>query len=265
MHPRLLAFVLVSLPAVAAAAEPKGLTSARALYNAGNFDAAIEAVAPVRQQAPWADAATLVAARSHLERFRLRADPADLAMGRTLLAAVRPAALTPRDQLDLLIGLGLSLYFGESFGAAAEIFDNALGRASALGPRDRLMLVDWWATALERDALTRSTDRRPAVFERIASRMEQELGQDPGSRVANYWLAAAARGAGDIDRAWNAAVAAWVRATLSPDAAVLRTDLDRLVTTALIAERALRRPPREQAEARATLTAEWEAVKSGWK
>lgn len=264
MHLRL-AFLLVCLPAVALAAEPKGLATARALYNAGDFDAAIEALVPVRQQPQWADAASLVAARSHLERFRLRADPADLATARMLLAAARPAALTPRDQLDLLIGLGLTLYFGESFGAAAEIFDNALGRAAALGPRDRLMLVDWWATALERDAQSRSAERRAALFVRIAVRMEQELAQDPGSRVANYWLAAAARGAGDPDRAWNAAVAAWVRATLSPDAAVLRTDLDRLVTTALIAERARQRPPREQAEALAALAAEWEAVKSGWR
>ena len=47
-----------------------------------------------------------------------------------------------------------------------------------------------------------------------------------------------ARGAGDIEGAWSAAVAAWVRSTLSPETTSrLRDDLDRLVTQALIPER----------------------------
>ena len=33
--------------------------------------------------------------------------------------------------------------------------------------------------------------------------MNDEIQRDPGSPVANYWLAVAARGAGDIDGAWN--------------------------------------------------------------
>lgn len=261
----LLALLLILLPAAAAhAAEPAGLAKARALYNAGSFDAAIDAATPVRQQPQWADAAALVAARSHLERYRLRNDPADLVAGRTLLAGVRPALLTPRDQLDLLIGLGQSLYLAEHFGAAAEIFDNAFGRASALPPRDRLLLLDWWATALDREAQSRTADRRAQLFSRIVVRMEEELQQEPGSRVANYWLVAAARGGGDLDRAWDAAIAAWVRAGLSADGAMLRTDLDKLVTTALITERTRQRPAREQADAQNALRAEWEAVKLQW-
>ena len=62
--------------------------------------------------------------------------------------------------------------------------------------------------------------------------MNEEIQRDPGSPVANYWLAVAARGAGDIDGAWNSAIAAWVRSTLSPETtASLRDDLDRLVDT----------------------------------
>ena len=38
--------------------------------------------------------------------------------------------------------------------------------------------------------------------------MDDEIQRDPGSAVANYWLAVAARGAGDLDGAWNAAIAA---------------------------------------------------------
>lgn len=263
MRLRVLA-LLILLPGLANAAEPAGLANARALYNAGSFDDAIRAAMPVRQQTQWADAASLVVARSHLERFRQRNDPADLATARSILAVVRPALLSPRDQLDLLIGLGQSLFLGESYGASAEIFGNALGHPTTVSPRERLLLLDWWATAIERQAQTRSPDRRAALFARIVVRMEEELSREPGSRVANYWLAAGARGAGDLDRAWDAAIAAWVRSGLSADGAVLRSDLDRLVTTALITELTRQRPAREQADAEAALRAEWEAVKGSW-
>jgi hypothetical protein len=218
-----------------------------------------------RADAASADAAALVLGRAHLERFRLRSDPADLAAAREALSAVRAPALTPRDQLDLLVGLGQSLFLGENFGAAAELFDTALSRAAMLPERDRWLLLEWWATALEKDAQRRPSDRRPAVFERIVGRMEDELRSDPGNAPANYWLALAARGAGDLDRAWHAAMAGWIRAGLRPDgAAAVRADLDRLVTQALIPERARARPAREQQEATAALRAEWDAIKTQW-
>ena len=69
--------------------------------------------------------------------------------------------------------------------------------------------------------------------------MEEEVRRDASSTAASYWLVAATRGAGDLDRSWAAAVAAWVRAALAPDrGATLRADLDRLVTQALIPDRA---------------------------
>lgn len=249
----------------AVAAEPAALARARALYNAANYDEAIEAASVARQQPQWADAAALVLARSQLERSRLRDDPADLASARDTLSAIRAAALTPRDQLDLLIGFGQALYLGDGFGAAADVFETALGRASMLSPRDRLLLLEWWATALDREAQSRPPDRRTGLFARVADRMADDLRQDPGSRVANYWLVVAARGAGDLDRAWDAAAAGWVRASLSHESAMLRADIDRLVTTGLIPERARLRPAREQAEALSALRAEWDQVKEDWK
>ena len=43
---------------------------------------------------------------------------------------------------------------------------------------------------------------------------------------------------GDVEGAWNAAIAGWVRSTLSPETTgELRADLDRLVMQALIPER----------------------------
>ena len=250
----------------ARAAEPAALAQARVMYNAGTYDAAIDAAATARRDPKFADAAALVFARAHLERFRLGANPADLTTARETLATVRPEALSSRDQIDLLIGLGQTLYLGDAFGAAAELFDNALGRATLLPLPDRRKLLEWWATAVEREAQTRLADRRGPLFTRLGERMTAELLIEPGSPVANYWVAAAARGAGDLDRAWDAAVAAWVRATLAPESAEkLRADVDRLVTQALIAERARTRPAREQAEAVNALRAEWELLKQNWK
>jgi hypothetical protein len=84
--------------------------------------------------------------------------------------------------------------------------------------------------------------------------------------VANYWLAVSARGAGDIDGAWNSAIAAWVRSTLSPETtARLRDDLDRLMTQALIPERSRTLVAREPQDAVTALKTEWELLKSQWK
>ena len=262
----MLGLTLLGVGSAAWAAEPASLAKARALYNEANYQGAIDAAAVARRQPEWADAAALVIARAHLERYRQTAVPADLTAAREALGTVRSASLSPRDQVDLIIGLGQSLYLGEIFGAAAELFDTALARAPLLGPRDRLLLLDWWATALDREAQSRPADRRERVYERIADRMEEELRQDAGSAVANYWLAVAARGTGDVERAWDAAVAAWVRSSLTPEtASTLRVDLDRLVNQALIPERARGRAARNQQEATTAIRAEWELVKQQWK
>jgi hypothetical protein len=261
-----LALLLTGIGQEAWANEPPALAKARALYNAGDFAGAIDSASAARKEAAWADAAALVVARAHLEQYRKGANADDLSAARTALGAVRASALTPRDQVDLIVGLGQSLYLGEIYGAAAELFETALSRSSLLPTRDRLLLLDWWATALDREAQSRPVDRRPRVFERIAARMNEEVRSDAGNPVANYWLAVAARGAGDIDGAWNSAIAAWVRSTLSPEtAAGLRDDLDRLVTQALIPERSRTLVTREPQDAAAALKTEWELVKSQWK
>jgi hypothetical protein len=248
------------------AAEPQTLAKARALYNAADYDGAITAAALARTQPGAADAAALVEARAHLERYRRGADSADLAAAREALSAIRAAALAARDQVDLLVGLGQSLYLAEQFGAGAELFDTALARGALLPARDRLMLLDWWATALDREAQAVSLDRRARLYGRIATRMEEELRREPASAPANYWRAVAQRGAGDLDAAWDAAIAAWVRATLDPvSSPALRSDIDRLVTTAIIPERAHARPVREQADATEAFRAQWESIKAQWK
>jgi hypothetical protein len=68
-----------------------------------------------------------------------------------------------------------------------------------------------------------------------------------------------------LERAWAAASASWVRATLASDrGAALRADLDRLVTQALIPDRAARLTVRDRREAMASMTNEWQEFKSNW-
>jgi len=257
--------VMCLMTGAANAAEPPALAKARNLYNEGNYEGAIDAAAVSRRQAGWADASALVIGRSYLELYRQRADPKDLGAAREALGSVRKDALNTRDQVDLIIGLGLCLYRGEVFGAAANLFDTALTRGSVLSPRDRRQLLDWWASALDRQAQAGPADRRRGVFERIGARMDDELKQDPGSSVALYWRAVAARGAGDLQGAWDYAIAGWVQSTLEPETSEsLRADMDRLVQQALIPERS-RLMARDPQEAVSTLRADWELVKQQWK
>lgn len=262
----LFVLLLFSTGSTAGAAEPPALVRARSFYNAADYDSAIAAAVVAQRDTTSADAAALVLGRAHLERFRLTLDPADLVAARQTFGASRFATLSARDQVDLLIGLGQSLYLDDAFGAAAELFETALGRDVPLGADDRAMLLDWWATALDREAQARAADRRGPLYAHIADRMAEELLRDPGSRPANYWRAVAARGVGDVEGAWNAAVAGWVRSTLRPDASVaLRADLDRLVSQALVPERARVRAAPDPADTLTAMRAEWDAVKSQWK
>lgn len=260
----LIGLLLLATPALAA--EHPSLAHARVLYNTADYDGAVAAATVAFGDPASGDAATLVAARAQLERYRIALNPADLAGARTALGSVRAPRLTPRDQIDLLIGLGQALYLGEEFGAAAELFDTALHRRAALAEPDQVALLDWWATAVDREAWRLPADRRLALLEAMHARMEGEVRQDPGNPAANYWLAATARGAGDLERAWHAAVAAWVRAPLRPEStAVLRADIDRFVTEALVPERARIRPEQETTEAAAALLSDWNALKDQWR
>ena len=244
-----------------AAAEPPELAKARTLYNAGSYDEAIAAASEVRST-EWLPAAQLVIARSHLDRYRRSSQPDDLVAGRRALAAAAGAPLTPRDRVDLLVGLGQSLYFSDEYGAAAGVFDNALAQGFLLNRHDRLLLLDWWATAEDRAAQAHVNDRQ-SRFERLRRRMEEELRRDAENPSANYWLVVGARGSGDVQGAWDAAVAAWVRSTFFRDGAdTLRADLDRVVTQAIIPERSRLQ---KDADSGRALRDQWESIKEQWK
>jgi len=240
------------------------LLAARQFYNAGEFDRAIDAATQAAANSTSASSARLVLGRSRLERYRKTTVATDLEEARTDLRAVDPGALDARERLELQIGLAVVLFFEERYGAAAELLDPLVDTSSTLAPDAHERAVDWWATALDRHAQAMDPADRGAVYERVIDRVEQELRRDNTSPAAGYWLAAAARGSGDLDRAWAAACASWVRASLTPArSAALRADLDRLVLQAIIPEKATK-SPRDRRQAIASLTADWDAFKEAW-
>jgi hypothetical protein len=248
-----------------AGAAPDALATARRLYNLGEYDRALDAAREAATTPATAASARLVIGRINLERYRQSAQSADLEEAHDALRALDPQALDPRERIELQVGLAELLYFDEQFGAAAELFDPVLEASSALGPNAHERVLDWWASALDRQAQAQATTDRAPVYGRIVVRMEQELRRDPASMPAAYWLAAASRGAGDLDRAWAAASAGWIRAVAARDRGVaLRADLDRLVIQAIIPDRAARSPVRDRRQATAAMTADWESFKKTW-
>lgn len=263
---RWLMFVVLAAGLAAPVGASDQLAEARRLYNLGQYDAAEKLVREELTVRDSSDAARVVLGRVQLERYRQSADPADLAAARESFRSVDPLVLDSRDQVEYTIGLGEALYLEDRFGAAAQLFESVLTRSSVLGVSAHERVLDWWATALDRQAQTRPVEDRSAAYAAILGRMREEVVQYPGSTAAGYWLAAAARGAGDLEGAWQAALAGWVRASLAEDrGAALRADLDRLVVQAILPERAARlAKPAETKPALSVMLTEWESFKGAW-
>jgi hypothetical protein len=244
---------------VRAADDP--LAKARQLYNQQQYGEAINAAEQARLTPARADAADLVAARAYLERFRTSQASDDLSNARIRLRRLDPIHFEPGERAEYLVGLGETLYFDGAFGAAADVFDSVLRSVDLTATDQRERVLDWWAEALDRDARPRPDIDRQAVYRHVRARMDEELAQRPGNGTAAYWSAAAARAQGDLQAAWNAAQAAWVRATLAADGGVkLRADLDSLMQRAIIPDRAklAGQPPQR-------LQSEWDQFKERWK
>jgi tetratricopeptide (TPR) repeat protein len=260
-----MAFLAVAVLGIAPVNAADPLAEARRLYNQGQYDAAVRYAHEALKVPTTSESARIVLGRIYLERFRRSADPADLAQAREALRSVDAQALEHRERAELAVGIGECLFLEDKFGTASEAFERALDTSAALGAAAHERVLDWWATSLDRLALTRPRETRAPLYLRIVKRMEQELADDPSSAPAAYWLAAALRGAGNLDRAWFAASAGWVSAMLGRDrGAALRADLDRLIVQGIIPERAARLQPRDPTQATSVMLAEWEALKAAW-
>ncbi len=257
------ALLLGALAAPALGAD--ALSEARRLYNQGDFDAAERAALEAAKVPGTADSARVVLGRIQLERFRHSSSATDLDAGIGSLRSVDARRLDTRDKVELAVGLGEALYLDERYGAAAAMFQSVLDADAVLQQAGHERVLDWWATAIDRQAQARPPAERADLYARITSRMIGEVSKSPGSLPAGYWLVAASRASGDPEQAMNEALAAWVRASLASDRGVtLRADLDRLVTEGILPDRAARLPARERAGGLGSMTAEWEAFKARW-
>jgi hypothetical protein len=265
---RALALVLL-WPALAAA--QSDLEKARALYNAGQYDASMAAAASAKNKPAAASSATLIAARARLERFRQTNDPNELTAARADLVSLNPSMLAPQEIIEWQIGLGTALFLDNQPGAAAEMFTTVLPTARGRLPAAEFdKLLEWWASTLSRVAESQSGAARKEAYGAMLSAVRAELERNPLSRPTAYWVVVASRGAGDFDGAWNSAFTAWIRAGAQPDGKQLRSDLDRFVTQTLIPERAQARTG-QRLDARATqaeiaaLTEQWRTLAQHWQ
>lgn len=253
--------LIIGVAARAGAADDRALLAhARTLYNSGDYDGAIVAADEARRITTLSDSADLIAARALLERYRATASVDDLSHARDRLRRLVPDLFIDRERLEFVVGLGEALFFDDSAGAAAAVFESVLEATGAPLVDGRDLVLDWWASAVDYDARPRSEFERQALYDRVRMRMRLELAQHPTSATAAYWSVAAARGQGDYSGAWSTAQAGWVRAAMASDhGAALRGDIDRLVLRAVIPERA-----RATGQSPEMLRAEWEAFKERW-
>lgn len=259
-----LAASLTTAVSATVAAQPQPprdpLERARVLYNERDYTAALAAAEEAARTPARVDAANLIAARAYLERYRESAADEDLTNARDHLRSLNPEGFSPTERVEYVIGLGETLFFDGAPGAAASIFGAVLSGPDLLTPAARDGLLDWWASAVDRDARRLPDIERRSMYQKVIDRMEVEVGANPASAAASYWLAAAAWGRGDLSEAWDAALAAWVRAGLTlAQKADLRGDIDRLVLRGIIPDRA-----KATAQPADALRAEWDRFKERW-
>lgn len=267
------AVTLILGASASAWAQPRtdDLAQARRLYNDHQYDAAIDAATTAARSPATAAAAAVVLARAHLERFRTTDDVASLGAAREALRSIDVTALSARDRVEYLIGLGQSFYLDEETplddrcAAAAEFFEGALNQADVLDAGSRDLLFDWWAMSLDKQAQQNPNPTRP-LYERIVARAEREATESSASAAALYWLAAGAAGMNDPQRAWGAAVAGWIRSSsLGPRGAILRSDLDLLMSRVVLPSRARQLAPMgDQQLAFKQITEQWAEFKKKW-
>jgi hypothetical protein len=267
MRPVLLLALAWLAAADAVADTPTGtaLARSREAYNAARYDAAISGASAALPDAAIADAARLIIGRALLERFRTTSYDADLASAIEALRAVVPSRLDPDDRVEWIVGMGQWLFYTERFGAAAEMFEQVVGHARLGGPHAADRALDWWASALDRHAQRIASTSRERVYRRILDRVEQEVARNPASVAGNYWRSPPPAALATSTAPGNPQSPAGCAPSSRPThAATLRTDLDRLVLTAIIPDRARSAGGRDQRQAADTMVTEWERFKSSW-
>ena len=267
----IIVFALLSMAAPSSAAGQSDLEKARAMYNEGRFEESIAAAAVAKHKPDSVPSATLIEARARLERFRQNGDAGDLGAARAALVSLNPRVLAPQEIIEWQIGIGTALFLENQPGPAAEMFATVLPAArERLSSAELDKLVEWWASTVARVAESQTGSARKDAYTAMLSAVRNELERNPLSWPASYWLVVAARGAGNLDDSWNAAITAWIRAGSQPEGVSVRGDLDRFVTQTLIPERAQARTGQrldsKTAETEiAAQTEQWRALVEHWR
>jgi hypothetical protein len=252
------------------AAAQTDLEHARLMYNAGIFDEAIATAESARAAASTASSAALIIARARLERFRLYGNPDEVDQARGELVSLNVADLSRQELMEWQIGLAAALFFQQQYGAAAEWLRVLIPSARVqLGSGEVEKLLEWWAASTLQVAETLHGGARVEKYRELLRAMENEQQGEPWSRAATYWVIVASRGAGDFDRAWDEAIAGWIRAKALDRSVELRADIDRFVIETVIPERVqmrtgLRLDIGLTTGEVAAMTAEWKALTRRW-
>jgi len=258
---------MVSTAGLLAQREADPLTRARQAYNLQQFDRALVLAQEAKRTPVLANSASVVAARSLLQRFRRSGDVADVELARQTMLLVDASRLSRSESAELHLGMAELLYVDDQFGAATELFEVALDRPGMVADAQRDRVLEWWAASLDHEAQLAPDSHRLIRYRRMLTRLEREAVRGSASPVVAYWLAAAARGADDLDRAWSLAIAAWIQAptVAGSRAAALRADIERLMVDAIIPERSRHSASDADPQAlKAALAAEWTAIKGKW-
>ena len=180
--------------------------------------------------------------------------PASSTRRKANLRAVDSRALDQSERIELQVGLAALLYYEDRFGAAAELLEPVVDSSATLAPDAHERALDWWATALDRQAQAQPAGERATSISGSPNGWSSSCGAIPDRAPRTTgWPRPRAAPATSIAPG-RRRPPGWIRASLAPDGGVaLKADLDRLVTTAIIPDRAARLPPREQALTQARL------------
>ena len=257
------------MPALAAA--QTDLERARIHYNAGEFEESIAAATAAKARPASVPSATLIGARARLERFRRAGDATDLEAARADLVALNPTNLSAQEAIEWQIGLGTTLFLDHQLGPAAEMFARVMPLTRERLPAAEFdKLLEWWASAVSRMAEGLTPSARRDAYANLYATVQNELARNPLSRPAIYWTVVAARGIGDLEGAWNAAIAGWIRAGSQAGSPEVRAELERFVGQTLIPERAQARTG-ERLDSKVTvgeiasLTEVWREIIGRWR
>ena len=175
---------------------------------------------------------------------------------------MHPERFGPQERIEFIVGLGETLYFDGTYGAAASVFESVIVPARRVDVRRaRERVLDWWASALDRDARPRSEFERQPIYQRIRDRMAAELARRARQRHRRVLDRGRRSRAGRSSGGMGRGAGRWVRAPLASErGAALRADLDRLVLLALVPERA-----RQTGQSPDLVRLEWERFKERWQ